>query len=71
MELQQELELNLRNLEGNEASIRYWYEGDEIQMECMIAYIEDLTCSVITIKDGEYIQIKFENIYEVSTGGMF
>lgn len=69
--LQQELELNLRQLEGNDAIIRYWSDGYEIQMECVIAYIDDYTYSVITIKDEEYIQIKFENIYEVSTGGMF
>lgn len=71
IDLQQELGLNLRKLEGNDAIIRYWSDGYEVQMECMIAYIDDYTYSVITIKDGEYIQIKFENIYEVFPGGMF
>ena len=63
--------MNLRQLEGNDTIIRYWSDDYEVQMECVIAYIDDYTYSVITIKEEEYIKIKFENIYEVSTGGMF
>lgn len=70
-DLLQEIELKLRNLEGNDSIIRYWCRGHEVQVECVIAYIDDLSRTVIVIKDEEYIQIQFENIYEVSIGGMF
>lgn len=70
-DLLQELELKLRDLEGDESIIRYWCKGYEVQMECTIAYIDNLGRTVIAIKEEEYIQIQFENIYEVSVGGMF
>lgn len=70
-DLLQEIELKLRDLEGGDSIIGYWCKGYEVQVECVIAYIDDLSRTVIAIKGEEYIQIKFENIYEVSTGGMF
>jgi len=65
IDLLQELELKLRELQGENVVLRYWDNGYEFQLECVIEYIDDWSRTVTAIKDGNVILIQFEHIYGI------
>lgn len=66
VELQQELELKLRELQGCNVILRYWSDSYEFQVECTIEHVDDWSRMVTVNRDAELLFIQFENIYEVS-----
>lgn len=64
-ELQQELELKLRESIGKNVVLRYWSDSYEFQDECVIEDVDDYVSIVTVRKNDELIFIRFENIYEV------
>lgn len=64
-ELQQELELKLRNLIGKNVILRYWGEGYESQVECIIEAVEDWSRVVTTSKENSFMFMQFDHIYSV------
>lgn len=65
-ELQQDLELKLRELISKNVILRYWHDGYEYQVECIIEDIDDHVNIVTVRKHDELMFIQFENIFEVS-----
>ena len=66
IDLQQELELKLRESVGKNVILRYWSDGYEFQEECIIEDV-DVHVSIVTVrKYDELLFIQFENIFEVS-----
>lgn len=66
VELQQELELKLRELQGCNVILRYWSDSYEFQVECIIEGVDDWSRMVTVNKDDELLFIQFENIYSVN-----
>lgn len=64
-ELQQELELKLRSLVGENVILRYWQAGHEHQVECNIASVDDWSETVTAVKEGSVTTIEFKHVYSV------
>ena len=64
-ELQQELELNLRELGGKNVILRYWNDGYEYQVECVIESMDDWSRVVTVRKEDSFMFVQFEYIYSV------
>ncbi|MEY8559616.1 YolD-like family protein [Jeotgalicoccus halotolerans] len=64
-ELQQELELKLRGSVGKNVILRYWHDGYEYQVECVIESMDDWSRVVTASKEGSFMFVQFEHIYSV------
>lgn len=64
-ELQQELELKLRELISKNVILRYWQTGHEFIMECTIVNVDEWSSVVTALKDDEIMLIQFDHIYSV------
>lgn len=64
-ELIQELELKLRQLQGNSVILRYWKDGYECQQECNIEHVDDWSRVVTVSKDSSLMYLQFEYIYSI------
>lgn len=64
-ELQQELELKLRELVGGIVILRYWQAGHEFIIECTLADVDDWSEHVTAVKDDNLITVMFKHIYIV------
>lgn len=64
-ELQQELELKLRELVGHNVILRYWQAGHEFIIECTLADVDDWSETVTAVKDGNLITVMFKHVYSV------
>lgn len=64
-ELQQELELKLRELITKNVILRYWQDGYEYQVECTIEGMDDWSRVVTVRKDDSFMFVEYENIYSV------
>ncbi|HJA91221.1 MAG TPA: YolD-like family protein [Candidatus Jeotgalibaca merdavium] len=64
-DLQQELELKLRELEEKNVILRYWQAGHEFIIECTIVNVDDWSESVTVIKDSNLITVEFKHVYSV------
>ena len=64
-ELQQELELKLRELVGQNVILRYWQSGYEYQVECVIKSMDDWSRVVTVRKEDIFMFVQFEYIYSV------
>ena len=64
-ELQQELELKLRELISKNVILRYWNDGYEYQVECIIERMDDWSRVVTVRKEDNFMFVQFENIYSV------
>lgn len=64
-DLQQELELKLRELIGQNVILRYWQDGYEFQIECIIESMDDWSRVVTVCKEDIFMFVQFENIYSV------
>lgn len=64
-ELQQELELKLRELVGQNVILRYWQSGYEYQVECVIESMDDWSRVVTVRKEDSFMFVQFEHIYSV------
>ena len=64
-ELQQELEQKLRELGGKNVILRYWNEGYEYQVECVIETVDDWSRAVTVSKEDSFMFVQFEHIYSV------
>lgn len=65
VELQQELELKLRELVGKNVILRYWQSGYEYQVECIIDSMDDWSRVVSVRKEDSFMFVQFEHIYSV------
>lgn len=70
-ELQQELELKLRELVGQNVILRYWQDGYEHQMECTIVNVDDWSETVTAVKEGSVITVEFKHVYSVDEYSYF
>lgn len=64
-DLQQELELKLRELVGCNVILRYWQAGHEFIIECSIVNVNEWSSVVTVLKDDEIMLIQFDHIYSV------
>ena len=64
-DLQQELELKLRELVGCNVILRYWQVGHEFIIECTIVNVDEWSSVVTVLKDDEIMLIQFDHIYSV------
>lgn len=64
-ELQQELELKLRELVGQNVILRYWQSGYEYQVECVIESMDDWSRVITVRKEDSFMFVQFEHIYSV------
>lgn len=64
-ELQQDLELKLRELISKNVILRYWNDGYEYQVECVIESMDDWSRVVTVRKEDSFMFVQFENIYSV------
>lgn len=64
-ELQQELELKLRELISKNVILRYWQDGYEYQVECIIESIDDWSRVVTVSKKDSFMFVQFEHIYSL------
>ena len=64
-ELQQELELKLRELISKNVILRYWNDGYEYQVECVIESMDDWSGVVTVRKEDSFTFVQFEYIYSV------
>ena len=64
-ELQQDLELKLRELISKNVILRYWSDGYEFQVECVIESMDDCSRVVTVSKEDSFMFVQFENIYSV------
>lgn len=64
-DLQQELELKLRELIGQNVILRYWSDSYEFQDECIIEGVDEHVSMITVSKNDEIMFIKFEHVYEV------
>lgn len=64
-ELQQELELKLRELGGKNVILRYWQDGYELQVECVIESMDNWSRVVTVRKEDSFMFVQFEHIYSV------
>ena len=65
VELQQELELKLRESIGKNVILRYWSDSYEFQDECIIESMDDWRSVLIARMDDEIMLIQFDHIYSV------
>lgn len=65
-ELQQELELKLRECIGKKVILRYWSDSYEFHDECFLEDIDDYARIVTVRRNDELMFIQFEHIFEVS-----
>lgn len=65
VELQQELELKLRELVEQNVILRYWQSGYEYQVECVIESMDDWSRTVTVRKEDNFMFVQFEYIYSV------
>lgn len=68
-ELQQELELKLRECIGKNVILRYWRDGYEFQVECVIEAVDDWSGVVTVRKEDSFMFVQFEHIYSVDEYG--
>lgn len=64
-ELQQELELKLRECIGRNVILRYWRDGYEFQVECVIESMDDWSRMITVRKEDSFMFVQFEHIYSV------
>lgn len=64
-DLQQELELKLRELEEKNVILRYWQAGHEFIIECTIVNVDEWSSVVTALKDDEIMLIQFDHIYSI------
>lgn len=64
-DLLQEIELELRKLQGCNVILRYWNDGYEYHQEWVIEHIDDWSRMVTVSKDGRVMYIQFEYIYSI------
>lgn len=64
-DLLQEIELELRKLQGCNVILRYWNDGYECQQECVIEQIDNWSRIVTVSKEGSVMYIQFEYIYSI------
>nr|WP_213810589.1 YolD-like family protein [Jeotgalicoccus sp. WY2] len=64
-ELQQELELKLRELVGQNVILRYWQAGHEYIIECTIVNVDEWSEHVTAVKEGSVITVLFKDVYSV------
>lgn len=64
-EQQQELEVKLRESVGRNVILRYWQDGYEYQVECIIEGVDDWSRVVTASKEGSFMFVQFEHIYSV------
>ena len=64
-QLQQELELKLRELVEQNVILRYWQSGYEYQVECVIESMDDWSRTVTVRKEDSFMFVQFEHIYSV------
>ena len=64
-DLQQEIELKLRELVGCNVILRYWQAGHEFIIECTIVNVDEWSSVVTVLKDDEIMLIQFDHIYSV------
>ena len=64
-DLLQEIELKLRELVGHNVILRYWQEGYEYQVECVIETVDDWSGLVTVRKGDSFMFVQFEHIYSV------
>ena len=64
-ELQQELELKLRVLISKNVILRYWNNGYEYQVECVIESMDDWSRVVTVRKEKDFMFVQLKNIYSV------
>ncbi|CAM4131518.1 YolD-like family protein [Jeotgalicoccus halotolerans] len=64
-ELQQDMELKLRELLGQNVILRYWQSGYEYQVECVIESLDDWSRVVTVRKEDSFMFVQFEHIYSV------
>lgn len=64
-DLQQELELKLKNLKGSNVILRYWDSGYEVQLECAIEGFDNWSHTVMISKNKTLNYIDFNHIYSV------
>ena len=69
IELQQELELNLRECIGKNVILRYWQDGYEYQVECVIETVDDWSRLITVRKEYSFMFVQFEHIYSVDEYG--
>lgn len=65
VELQQELELKLRELVGQNVILRYWQAGHEYIIECTIVNVDEWSEHVTAVKEGSVITVLFKDVYSV------
>lgn len=65
VELQQDLELKLRELISKNVILRYWNDGYEYQVECIIEGMDDWSRVVTVRKEDNIMFVQFEHIYSV------
>jgi len=65
IELQQELELKLRDYIGKNVVLRYWSDSYEFQVECIIESMDEWSSVVTALIDDEIRFIQFDHIYSV------
>lgn len=64
-ELQQDLELKLRELISKNVILRYWNDGYEYQIECVIESLDDWSRVATVSKEDSFMFVQFEHIYSV------
>lgn len=64
-ELQQDLELKLRELISKNVILRYWNDGYEFQVECVIESMDDWSRVVTVRNEDSFMFVQFEHIYSV------
>lgn len=64
-DLQQELELKLRELVGQNVILRYWQDGHEFIIECTLVGVDDWSEHVTAVKDDNLIMVMFSHVYSV------
>ncbi|SDK75355.1 YolD-like protein [Jeotgalicoccus aerolatus] len=70
-DLQQELELKLRELVGQNVILRYWQAGHEFIIECTIVNVDDWSETVTAVKEGSLITVEFKHVYSVDEYSYF
>lgn len=59
------LEEKLKYSINKRVVLRYWSHGYEVQLDCIIYYIEIETQLIIVKKDNEFLNISFKYIYDL------
>ena len=64
-DLQQELELKLRELVGQNVILRYWNAGHEFQEECELINVDEWSRYITVLKNDAVSIVHFDHIYGV------